>query len=99
MPQSSPPVDAPACPLQYLAGLTGSCPDERCPFCEPAGAPPAGGCSAAAYALVDHRTLAEWLPKARRQVAAATTPRQREEVRHLYHRLLSQAAHAEARTP
>jgi hypothetical protein len=81
------PSETLACPLQYLAGLVGSCPDECCPFSEPDGR-----CAVDEHALADRRTLAEWLPQARRQLRAARTAAQRDELRRLFQRLLSQAA-------
>jgi hypothetical protein len=84
--QSSPTTETLDCPLRYVAELVGSCPDECCPFLSADG----GRCGAREVALADRRTLAEWLPQARRQLRDARTPRQREEVRRLFQRLLAQ---------
>jgi hypothetical protein len=81
----SPTTETLACPLQYVAELVGSCPDECCPFWASVG----DRCGARDYALADRRTLAEWLPQARRHLRDARTADQREEIRRLYQRLLA----------
>ncbi len=88
---ASPTAEFRVCRLQYVASLVGACPEDRCPFWEPGGAVLDGRCALEQLSTRDSRTLGTWFPQIRAQLQRAQTDQQRNEVRRLFYRLLSQS--------
>jgi hypothetical protein len=88
--QPPPSLEPRPCALRYAASLVGACPQNSCPFWEPGGSILDGRCVFEELDVTDNGALATWLPEFRGQLGRARTPEQRDEIRRLFHRLLTE---------